>query len=96
MERNVGGADRTARLVVGGALLGAAAAAPIDGRWRALMGAGGAVALGTALSGQCMVNKALGLNSAEGGDVAQAIEEADFSRLPQIETGASAAGVVAG
>ena len=96
MERNVGGADRTARLIAGGALLGAAAAAPIDARWRALLGAGGAVALGTALSGQCMVNKALGLNTATGGDVSKAIEKADFSQLPQIETGASAAGVVAG
>jgi hypothetical protein len=96
METNVGGADKTARLIAGGALLSAAALAPVDGKWRALMGVGAAATLGSALTGHCSVNKALGINTATGGDLSAAIEKADFSQLPQIETGASAAGVVAG
>ncbi len=95
METNVGGADKTAWLVAGGALLSAAALAPVDTKWRALMGVGGAAALGTALTGFCSMNKAIGINTADQA-LTQQIEEADFSQLPRIETGASAAGVVAG
>jgi hypothetical protein len=95
METNVGGADRTARLIAGGALLSAAAFAPVDGNFRALLGIGAAATLGSALTGYCSVNKALGINTADHG-LSNALENADFSRLPRIETGASAAGVVAG
>ena len=95
MEANVGGADRAARLMAGGALLSAALVAPVDGKWRALMGVGGAAALGSGLTGYCPANQALGINTAQE-DVSKAIAKADFSRLPQIESGASAAGVVAG
>jgi hypothetical protein len=100
MEANVGGADRAARLMAGGALLSAALVAPVDGKWRALMGVGGAAALGSGLSGYCPANQALGINTAQENtgqaDVSKAIAHADFSQLPQIESGASAAGVVAG
>ena len=94
MEANVGGTDRAVRLVAGGALLGAAALAPIDGRVRALMGVGGVAALGTALTGYCSVNAALGINTSEGAPIDFTKE--DFAQLPQIETGASAAGMVSG
>lgn len=94
MEANVGGVDRTMRLVAGGALLGAAALAPVDRRWRVALGVGGAAALGSGLNGYCPASAALGINTAQGGQVDW--ERADFSQLPQIETGASAAGVVSG
>ncbi len=94
MQTNVGGMDRTVRLVAGGALLGAAALAPMSRGWRMAMGAGGAAALGSGLTGYCPASAALGINTAEPGHVDW--ERADFSQLPQIETGASAAGVVAG
>jgi len=95
MQANVGGADRAARLMAGGALLSAALLARVEPRWRALMAVGGAAALGSGLSRYCPASQALGINTARG-DLSQAIEDADFSQLPQIETGASAAGVVAG
>jgi hypothetical protein len=94
MQVNVGGTDRTVRLVAGGALLGAAALAPVDGRLRAAMGVGGVAMLGSGLTGYCPANAALGIDTAATGAVDW--ERADFSQLPQIETGASAAGMVSG
>jgi hypothetical protein len=94
MQANVGGMDRKVRLVAGTALLGAAALAPVGRRWRAVMGIGGAAALGSGLTGYCPASAALGIDTADSGQVDW--ERADFSQLPQIETGASAAGVVSG
>lgn len=94
MQVNVGETGRAIRLAAGGALLGAAALAPLDKRLRAAMGVGGAAMVGSGLSGYCPANAALGIDTAAPDAVDW--ERADFSQLPQIETGASAAGMTAG
>lgn len=67
MKENVGGADRTARMVAGAALLGGGLFAVTDPKWRAAMLAGSAIALGTAAIGYCPANAALGIDTAHGG-----------------------------
>ena len=67
MERNVGGADRTARFAAGAALLGGGLFVASDTRWRAATLAGSAVALGTAVTGYCPANAALGIDTAHDG-----------------------------
>ena len=67
MQENVGGADRTARMVAGAALLGGGLFVASDPKWRTAMLAGSAVALGTAATGYCPANEALGINTAHGG-----------------------------
>lgn len=64
MVDNVGGADRTARMVAGAALLGGGLFVATDSKWRAAMLAGSAVALGTAAIGYCPANAALGVDTA--------------------------------
>ena len=64
MEQNVGGADRTARIVGGAALLGGGLFVATDPKLRAAMLAGSVVALGTAATGYCPANAALGVDTA--------------------------------
>ena len=66
MKDNVGGADRTARIVAGAALLGGGLFGATDPKLRAAMLAGSAVALGTAATGYCPANAALGVDTAHG------------------------------
>ena len=63
MQQNVGGTDRTARLIAGTALLGGSIFAASDPRWRMAMLAGSAIALGTAVTGFCPANRMLGVDS---------------------------------
>ena len=67
MEQNVGGADRTARMVAGAALLGGGLFVLSDPKLRAAILAGSAVALGTAATGYCPANAALGIDTAHRG-----------------------------
>lgn len=63
MQQNVGGTDRTGRLIAGTALLGGGIFAASNPRWRAAMLAGSAVALGTAVTRYCPGNALLGMDS---------------------------------
>jgi hypothetical protein len=60
MKKNVGGTDRIARIVGGGAMLGAMALPMFRSRTRAAMALG---ALASGISGYCPVNAAMGINS---------------------------------
>lgn len=66
MKCNVGGMDRTSRILLGLVLLVVGLAAPIEMTWRiaALVIAG--IALVTATVGFCPVNAILGINTCEG------------------------------
>ena len=68
MKCNVGGMDRTVRIVLGVVLLIAGLAAPVELIWRivALVVAG--IALVTAVVRFCPANAILGINSCEGED----------------------------
>ena len=68
MKCNVGGIDRTGRLLLGLVLLVVGLAAPIEMTWRiaALVIAG--IALVTATVGFCPVNAIFGINTCEGKD----------------------------
>lgn len=66
MECNVGGADRTARLITGTALLGGGLFIANDFRWRAAMLGLSAVALGTAATRYCPANSLLGIDTCHG------------------------------
>lgn len=65
LECNVGGSDKIARIVVGVVLVAAAAFAPMTAGWRiaALVVAG--IAIITALTGFCLLNKLLGVNTCQ-------------------------------
>lgn len=73
MEKNVGGIDRTARLVIGLVLL-AAGVAGLLGYIPVLGAVGGAVAVvlglvlvGTGVTQKCMINKLLGVDTLNSG-----------------------------
>ncbi len=80
MQKNVGGTDQLVRGVAGAALLGGAAFAPVDRKWRIAMGVGGAAALGTAATGYCMANAALGVNTATGSQPRESLDGLDASQ----------------
>ena len=65
MRKNVGGADRTFRFVVGMAALVAGAIAPTTLAWKVVLFALAAVALLTGLSGYCPLNSLLGINTSK-------------------------------
>jgi hypothetical protein len=66
MKCNVGGIDRTARIVIGAVLLAVGLVAPLEMTWRiaAIVVAG--IALVTAFVRFCPANLALGINTCEG------------------------------
>lgn len=68
MKCNVGGIDRTGRIVIGIVLLVVALVAPIEMVWRivALVVAG--IALVTAIVRFCPANAIFGINTCEGGE----------------------------
>jgi len=66
MKCNVGGIDRTGRIVIGIVLLVAGLAAPIDMTWRIVALVIAAIALVTATVRFCPANAILGINSCEG------------------------------
>lgn len=63
MKCNVGGADRSARLVIGVGLLLVAVFVPMATVWRAIIYAVAAIALITAVIRYCPANSLLGLNT---------------------------------
>lgn len=63
---NVGGWDRDARLAIGLAAGALALLGGVRGPARAAAGAVSAVALGTALSGYCPMNRLLGIDTCNG------------------------------
>jgi len=67
MKCNVGGIDRTGRIVLGVALLLVGLAAPIEMTWRIVALVVAAIALVTATVRFCPANAILGINSCEGG-----------------------------
>jgi hypothetical protein len=66
MKCNVGGIDRTGRIVLGIALLIVGLAAPIELTWRIAMLVVAAIALVTATVRFCPANAILGINTCEG------------------------------
>jgi len=65
MKPNVGGIDRTGRIVIGIVLLIVGLAAPIDMTWRIVALVVAAVALVTAAVRFCPANAILGINTSE-------------------------------
>lgn len=66
MKRNVGGIDRTGRIVVGVALLFIGLVAPIEMTWRVAALVVAAIALVTAALRFCPANAILGIDTSEG------------------------------
>ena len=63
MKSNVGGKDRAARYIIGGAGLAIAALAPIAPRWKLLSGIIGAIGLTTASTQYCPANALMHLDT---------------------------------
>ncbi len=66
MKLNVGGMDRSARIIVGIALVAIAALVPIDTTWRIAAAVVAAVALVTAAVRFCPANALLGIDTSKG------------------------------
>jgi hypothetical protein len=65
MKRNVGGMDRTGRIIVGVVLLVVAAAVPMEMVWRIVALVVAVIALVTATVRFCPANAMLGINTCE-------------------------------
>lgn len=63
MKSNVGGADRTVRIIVGIALLLVGLVAPLEMTWRIVALVIAAIALVTAFVRFCPINAMLGINT---------------------------------
>lgn len=68
MKLNVGGVDRTARIVVGIVLVAVAVLAPIETVWRIVAGVIAVIALATAATRFCPANALLGIDTYKGGE----------------------------
>lgn len=66
MKCNVGGIDRTSRIVIGLVLLAVGLAAPIEMIWRIVAMVIGSIALVTAIVRYCPANAIFGVNTCEG------------------------------
>ncbi len=66
MLKNVGGIDRTGRIVIGIVLLVVGLAAPIEMTWRIVALVVAAIALVTATVRFCPANAVFGINTCEG------------------------------
>jgi hypothetical protein len=66
MKCNVGGIDRTGRIVIGIVLLVVGLAAPVEMTWRILALVIAAIALATATVRFCPANAIFGINTCEG------------------------------
>ena len=66
MKCNVGGIDRTGRVVLGIALLVVGLAAPLEMTWRIVVFVVAAIALVTAIVRFCPANAIFGINTCEG------------------------------
>lgn len=63
VEKNVGGADKAIRIVVGVVMLALAMFADMSNTWRVVAWIVAAIAILTAVVGYCPLNKALGINT---------------------------------
>lgn len=63
IEKNVGGADQTIRIVVGVVMIALAMFADMTTGWRIVAWVVAAVSFLTAVSGFCPLNKRLGINT---------------------------------
>lgn len=68
MKCNVGGMDRTGRIVIGVVLLVIGLAAPVEMTWRIVVLVVAAIALATAIVRFCPANAAFGINTCKGGE----------------------------
>ena len=68
MKCNVGGIDRTGRVVIGVVLLVVGLAAPIEMTWRIVALVIAAIALVTGIVRFCPVNWFFGINTCKGGE----------------------------
>lgn len=68
MKCNVGGIDRTGRIVLGVVLLVVGLVAPIEMAWRIAVLVVAAMALATAIVRFCPANAALGINTCKGAE----------------------------
>lgn len=66
MKCNVGGLDRTGRIVIGIVLLVVGLAAPVEMTWRVVALVVAAIALLTAIVRFCPANAIFGINTCEG------------------------------
>ncbi len=66
MKCNVGGIDRTGRIVIGIVLLVVGLAAPIEMTWKIAALVVAAIALATSIARFCPANAAFGINTCEG------------------------------
>lgn len=66
MKCNVGGIDRTGRIVIGVVLLAVGLAAPIEMTWRIVALVVAAIALVTAIVRFCPANAVFGINTCKG------------------------------
>lgn len=66
MKCNVGGLDRTGRIVIGIVLLVVGLVAPIEMTWRVVALVVAAIALLTAIARFCPANAIFGINTCEG------------------------------
>lgn len=65
MQCNVGGADKTARIMAGSGLAAFALLADVNRSWKTLASVAAAISLTTATVGYCPINSLLGINSCE-------------------------------
>lgn len=63
LDSNVGGADKTLRIVIGIALLAFITLAQIDTLWKAIAGVAAMIALVTAFVGFCPLNRLIGVDT---------------------------------
>jgi hypothetical protein len=63
IAKNVGGADKVIRILVGITLIAFTLVASVDTVWKVVAGAVAAIALITAFVGFCPLNSLLGINS---------------------------------
>lgn len=63
LTRNVGGADKTIRIIVGIVMIVLMLFADLDATWEVVAGVVAAISLVTAFVGFCPLNKLLGINT---------------------------------
>lgn len=63
LDCNVGGADKTLRIIVGIALAEFIVLAQVDSLWKVIGGVAAAIALVTAFVGFCPLNRLIGINT---------------------------------
>jgi hypothetical protein len=63
LDCNVGGADKTLRIIIGIALVAFVVLAQVDTLWKVIAGVAAAIALVTAFVGFCPLNRLIGVDT---------------------------------